>query len=194
MVSFNFKKLSFKQAYLSLEKKDVDEVCDRNNTLISKYIQDNYPEKYKSWIDGGEQFTKEVIKEPSDKDIERHEAQENLPKNKDLKKLYRKIAEKTHPDKVGSNQYSEIFSDAVSAYQENNLGVLIEIAGRLNIEVTELSPESIVLLEENIKFLANDIFMKKKSAAWLWEEANSDEEKIRLVEGIFNTRGISIYG
>ena len=34
MGSFNFQKLSFKQAYLSLEKQDVDEVCDKNNILL----------------------------------------------------------------------------------------------------------------------------------------------------------------
>ena len=62
-----------------------------------------------------------------------------------------------------------MFSDSAKAYQDNNLGLLIEIAGRLNIEVSELSPESILLLEENIKFLENDIIMKKKSTSWAWE-------------------------
>ena len=33
---------------------------------------------------------------------------------------YRKIAEKTHPDKTGDNSKAEMFSEASLAYQENN--------------------------------------------------------------------------
>ena len=165
MASFNFNKLSFKQAYLSLEKKDVDEICDKNNLLLTKYIQENYPEQFSKWSNNEcvKDNDSKKTKNTSKRDTEKHKAKENLPKNKDLKKLYRKIAENTHPDKVGSNKYSQMFTDAASAYQSNNLGTLIEIAGRLNIEVSELSSESIVLLEDNIKFLENDIFMKKRA-------------------------------
>jgi hypothetical protein len=194
MSSFNFQKLSFKQAYLSLEQKDVDEICSKNNIAINEYLAEHYPEALEKWSLKNQETAEKINnKEPTDRDVERHEATINLPKNKDLKKLYRKIAEKTHPDKVGSDKYSSMFSDSAKAYQDNNLGLLIEIAGRLNIEVSELSPESILLLEENIKFLENDIIMKKKSTSWAWELTVSKEEKDMIIESVLQQKGVSIY-
>ena len=194
MSSFNFQKLSFKQAYLSLEQKDVDDICSQNNIAINEYLAEHYPEALEKWSLKNQETAEKINnKEPTDRDMERHEAKINLPKNKDLKKLYRKIAEKTHPDKVGSDKYSSMFSDSAKAYQDNNLGLLIEIAGRLNIEVSELSPESILLLEENIKFLENDIIMKKKSTSWAWELTVSKEDKDMIIESVLQQRGVSIY-
>jgi len=93
---------------LELEQEEIDEACNSVETEMREYMKKNYPEQFKNlWKENtktpDEQNNPESI--PEESEAPEEETRQPIPKNKDLKKLYRKIAEKTHPDKVGSNQY-----------------------------------------------------------------------------------------
>ena len=191
--SFNLTKLSFKHSYLQLEKEEVLQAFEEGDQDIRKFLLENYPEQMKSC------FKPET---KSEEPLEKKKQQPKTPKesksakksikNKDVKKLYRKIASKLHPDKVGSQQYSIKFDEAVSAYEDNNLAKLLNIASRINMEITDLSPESYALLQENINFLENEINMKKKTFAYQWHTAENDKVRKKLVYLWFKEKGIEI--
>ena len=99
-------------------------------------------------------------------------------KNKDMKKLYRKIAEKTHPDKIDDKEMLEVFRTAASAYNNGDIATILEIAGNLNIELLELSKESIELLENNVKNITKEIDTMKNEIENLKSMLNDLASKI----------------
>ena len=209
-MSRTYKKLTLQYAYLQLEKEEVTDICKEIEVKIREYIKQHYPEHYDSFF-APQEFvnpeskkdqkeentndTKEIddaVNAAESEDIEEYEIIKK-PKNKDLKKLYRKIVERSHPDKIGNDTKANIFSDAVQAYDSNDIAKMLEIAGVLNIEILELSQESILLLNENIKTLSEEIFKKKQTTGWAWHKAgDDDEEKKRLVKFILNQKGIKL--
>ena len=191
MSKLKFRRLTLQYAYLKVEEKEIDEVCKDVEKDIRTYLQEHYPDHYNSFFDPPEkpeEPTKEVEQDTKPEPEEKPAA----PKNKDIKKLYRKIAENTHPDKTGNNQYADLFSEAARAYDQNDIGKLLEIAGNLNIELLELAPSSILLLENNIKTLSLEIHNKKNTVAWSWSKSSTDEEKDKLIAMVFKNRGIQI--
>ena len=189
-MSVTHKKLTLQYAYLKLEKEETDEICSSVEPGIRRYMEEHYPEHYNNFFSPSKKTqAEEPVDEIPEKNIDN---EKQSTKNKDVKKLYRKIAEKTHPDKTGSNHYSDLFSEAAEAYNENNIATLLEIAGRLNIELSDLSSESVLLLENNIKLLAYKIHQKKQTAAWSWHQAKNDEEREKIILLILQNKGVAV--
>ena len=190
-MSKEFKKLSFQYSYLKLEKDEVFEACASVEKEIRTYLKKISP-------DSDETEPKQNPPQPVESEIpeieedDEEEKPSAPPKNKDVKKLYRKIAEKTHPDKVGNNDLAEIFSKAAKAYSENDIATLLDLAGGLNIELSDLSTESILLLKNNIESIFNEIDIKKKTVAWAWYNSASEEEKVSLAKTILVSQGVNI--
>ena len=189
IMSRKFKKLTLQYAFLKLEKEEVKEICEKQEKEIHKYIRENHPEYYKKQ-------NNQIENQPNpnvEKDNQTEDASgTSTIKNKDLKKLYRIIASKTHPDKIGDDQHVGIFNSAARAYEEDNLATLLEIAGGLNVEVFELSPESVVLIENNISSLNKEINTMKTSTGWGWYKAQTPKEKKAVISFILKQKGIII--
>jgi len=202
-------KLSFQYFYLCLDLEETTELCFQADEDMHKFMKEKYPDYYKAMYASKpqgatenkiEKTEGEDSNEDDDASIKEDNDEENLsgaeediksiPKNKDLKKLYRKIAEKTHPDKVGNDKYASVFSAAAQAYVSNNLAEILKICGNMNIEIIELCPESIALLKENIKEISEAIYHKKQTAAWVWTEAKNEQQKRELIEKILQRHGI----
>ena len=195
MSKIKAKKLTLQYSYLILEKEEVDEVCFEMEKEIRKIIKLKYPKEYEEIF--GSKNPKQNLKKPPPQEYPDEvsenieEVSENIEvqksfKNKDVKKLYRKIAEKTHPDKTGNNDRAEMFSNATKAYEQNNVGTLLNLAGALNIELTSLSPETVKLLENNIVLLSQEINTLKNTAAWAFHSADSDEQKEKVILTVIN--------
>jgi hypothetical protein len=180
MSKIKTKKLLLQNAYLQLDKKETKEKCNAADIEIKEYLQKHFPEDYKLVFEN----TTKPESESSKQDV----SEEASPKqkNKDLKKLYRKIAEKTHPDKTDDADMSEVFKMAASAYSDGDLAMILEIAGNLNIELLELSKESIILLENNIEKISKEINIMKNTIGWNWTQTTNDEERRFLINQIIN--------
>ena len=194
IMSRKFKKLTLQYSYFELEIEEVDEICLAMDKDMQKYFKENYPDQYEAFYDSPTSIpiSEDKPSEGEPNDDGNEQEKESRVKNKDLKKLYRKIAEKTHPDKVGNDEKSDLFSEAATAYSENDLATLLKIASSLNIEILDLSAESIILLEENIENLKNRIDNKKKTTAWAWHNCKSNEEKNRVIKNILEFKGIPV--
>jgi hypothetical protein len=121
-------------------------------------------------------------------DIEAEAEEHALPKiNKDLelKKLFRRIAEQTHPDKVRANGFSEkeiarlrcIFMRAREAYDNENWYILYSIAIQLGLEIEEPTAEEIDWIEEDIKKTLAAIAGIANLSAWHWYIGNEEDKK-----------------
>ena len=189
--SIELRKLVFQVSYLSAEQDEILYKCDSVDQEIGEYIKENYPEQYESFTKPDEANIDEVnIEEEDEILLEDDNDSQTKCQNKDIKKLYRKIVELTHPDKAEGQE--EIFRVATKAYKEEDLAKLLEIASDLRIKIEELSDESLKLVRDNIQNLENKVEELRQSTAWVWYNCGSDEEKDMIARMILSYRGIEI--
>lgn len=181
MSKIKTKKLILEYSYLNLEKEEVTQACFDTEKEIKNYIMKHYPEEH-------DIIYSQITPEPQPEADDSEDKTDFIPKNKELKKLYHRITKKTHPDKTGNDDYSSIFSDAVKAYKDNNLGRLLEIASQLNIELGSLSKGALNLLEKNVDSVKKEIHTKKSTVAWAWSQDSSDEARKHLIEFLIDQR------
>ena len=142
-------------------------------------LKEHHPEEFDIFYGPSINTPEEIPNIPNEPD----EKIEEGNKNPDVKKLYRRIAKKIHPDKKeGGNE--EQFKRAAVAYSENNVAVLLEIAAQHNIELTALSEETIELMKSNIKTLQEEINTKKGSSSWAFSQAQTPEQKLDILAQI----------
>jgi hypothetical protein len=134
-----------------------------------------------------------IINDP-DPQPEKKEEEVNLPKKpkiepdsvdksvKDkVKKLYREIVKKTHPDKVDSEDLINLYMSATIAADEYNLMELFIICDQLsiNFEIDFEDKGTLIALIEMKKKELKDI---ESSFIWIYYMAKTEEEKNKLVE------------
>ena len=105
--------------------------------------------------------------------------QDNKPSDtpSELKKLYRAIAQKTHPDKTTDERLNEIFKLSAEAMQEENWMALVEFAGELNIDIEFLSDETCKTVEESIERNQTKIKVIKSTFSYMWAHQKSEHDK-----------------
>lgn len=101
--------------------------------------------------------------------------------SKATESLFKKIATKTHPDKLISLEEKERdlrkekFQEATKAKEEDNLMKLHIIASELGIEIPELTLEDLLSFEKKTEELKELIQQKKGTIMWSW--VTSTEQK-----------------
>ena len=91
-----------------------------------------------------------------------------------MKKVYRKVANKTHPDKKGGDKKK--FQVAAKAKKNNDFGQLLEMADELEIDI-ELSNELINEMNKQCNAIVNNINTIKTTTAWTWAHCQPQERE-----------------
>jgi hypothetical protein len=98
---------------------------------------------------------------------------EESQKSDAIKKLYRQIATKTHPDKVSVKFLNELYLKAQAAYDNNDIFSLYLICNDLDIEY-EFPENELKTFKLEIDNLRNNNFYTEKTYLWAW--ANEEDE------------------
>lgn len=112
---------------------------------------------------------------------------ENSERPEEIRKLFKKIATKTHPDKFSNAKEAEkslnrqIFMQAKDAANENNYFRLQQIAQRLGIDLPEISLKQLKLMEKEAKNIRNRIKKTQKTMAWVWFEQESEKARYQMM-------------
>lgn len=102
----------------------------------------------------------------------------NTPNAPDeIKKLYRSIAQKTHPDKIKDEYLNDIFKQAAEALEEENWMLLVELAGELRIDIEFLSDETCEIIEQSIQRNEQQIAGIKNSFSYIWSKQRDDASR-----------------
>lgn len=102
---------------------------------------------------------------------------------KEYKNLYRKIANATHPDKVGNDEDKKnIFQEVNSAVNNEDYFKLIEVAMELDLEIPEEVPLDLHLLDKKITSANSQIKQMTKTIAWEWYHVEEEETKRTLIK------------
>jgi hypothetical protein len=108
-------------------------------------------------------------------------------KANEVKKMFRRIASVTHPDKVGDNvpraqkhKLDKIFKKAKDAYTNGNWYLLYSVSLDLDLDVPEPTKEHIEWLEDDIKHTAGQISHMGALLVWVWYTGGEDSKKFAL--------------
>jgi hypothetical protein len=128
-------------------------------------------------------FEKEQERIDNEKEKNKEEHKDVMPEDKDLKNLFKKIALKTHPDKLLDSDedevehLTELYKDASRAAEEGDGMALLEIAYELGINV-KIDPEKEAeWLKRKIEMLKETVAEMQNTAEWIWGHSDGDERE-----------------
>ena len=162
------KKIAMKASLVALE---LEEIIEENQENQKKLACDFAKEfEFIEWKRKQNQ-TKEALVS----DINTNETEQQTPS--EIKKIYRAIAIKTHPDKIDDTTLNEHFRDAVTAVEKEDWMSLIRIAGELSIDMDFISDETCELIEKSIVKSSKEIQKVKNSFSYLWSKQKTEKDK-----------------
>ena len=122
----------------------------------------------------------EKMESPLDYIKQEEEAEEQSERDPDLYKIYKKIAMKTHPDRVKDESLVDFFDQATQAMNENDWMTILSIALALEIKTPEFTEELRQKLQANILEINTKVKSLHNTAAWVWANTvEQNKEKIR---------------
>ena len=161
------KRLIRKYEYLLEDWEEVDDINKTANMEMSSELHKHMPPDIK----------------PSDFESEWDEDKEQESPERDavLKKLFRKIVVKCHPDRMPSDlsevrtlELIDLYEKAVEAHSDQNWALMVIVAIKLEVDLPEEAEEKISEIEKNVEDLENKISSATASIAWQWY--HSEEE------------------
>ena len=134
---------------------------------------------------------KQEEKEERNSSTDEHHTPENNV-DPEVKKLYRQIALKAHPDRlVGMPEGEEkeklktIFQNATKFMENNDYASLAVIAIKLGIDVEEFSENDLKKVKEKINIIKEKVHQIEQTAIWQWAFAEDKKVKDRLLKALF---------
>jgi len=164
------KKLIHKLTWYTLERDDARETLEKYDLQFQKDFENELRFLQHKRSKEEAETTEQQPAENKEKDKRITEEM------KELHKLFRNIAKKTHPDLHG-DKFIEIFKSANEAFENKNWIDLITIAADLDIELPEFSDESIQLIDKNINELETQLDGWTNSICWIWVTRVEDIQK-----------------
>lgn len=124
----------------------------------------------------------------SKQDIKELEAEEQDDRDPVFKKIFRKIVVKCHPDKLIEPTekevlyYTDIYNDVIEANEDQDWGLLIRTAIKLEIEIPEEAYSKIEEIQEDLNKLKAKQEAILNSTSWNWyhtKDSNNQEDLLK---------------
>ena len=180
------KKLLTEYDYLVIDEEIKTEVV---NEYLPKFTEEI--NEFTNKIEGKKEEEKKEVKkgndvnngDPKENKVKKVIEDDDLPKEtKDrIKKLFREIVKKTHPDKTKSEDLIDVYIKSKEAYESNDILKLAYYANKVDINV-ELSDMEIQLLNDLIIYKKEELSEIEKSWLWKWYKANTESERDVIIK------------
>ena len=174
------KQLEFNLTKCDLEDiEDVQRTCNQhfNNKFVheSELISNNSKTEDPS---GENEDGEDPEGEPKEKV---HEGA-NKKISKESRSLFKKIAVKTHPDKMLNLDEEEkeeretLYLIAQRAVADDDLATLIEVAAELGVDSGIAQETQVKIIQQKIDFIREKIHNIKQTASWVWYHADKNQK------------------
>lgn len=131
--------------------------------------------------------------EKDEEEEEEVETFEDTPERKVLKKLFRKIVFKCHPDRLPKDtgeleraEMQDLYEKAVMAHDRDNWGLMVVVAIKLDVKLPKEAEDMIDRIAEETEGLKGQIGQLTGSFAWQWYHAEDELQK-RMIDDYLNT-------
>jgi hypothetical protein len=169
------KRLISEYTFLQSDDSYKKELIDLHKEDFLKRISEKSPKRDPEEQDPKAQEKKDALKKEDPFEIKNEKTKDKL------RKIYRSIAKKTHPDRTTNEDYVEMYVQATIAHDSNNLFDLYLIATELEIKV-EFDESDFDMLAEIIQHKKKEISTLEGSFVWLFINAPNEEEKEKIVD------------
>ena len=142
----------------------------------------------------------EPIPPPPDEQGEERVEVKKEEKDQNLKKVFKKIAIKTHPDKLlASSEFEReyktgLFEKAKNSFDNNDYYGIVQVAEELGIDPPPPTQGQIDLMRERNKVLENKINEIKNTVIWNWYHGEDDTRELLMENYIEKLREIHSTG
>jgi len=178
----NTKKYTYKYNYLKLE---LDELQEKQNEYLQKWADFFGPYLAKKPVEAWKNEETGEIRFEDNKPNDSKKLLKLSPKkeeDKNLKKIYKKITIKVHPDKGGRQ---EDFIELKRFYEEDNLMGMLRIAADYDIDI-RLDDSHIDYFNKSCEGITKE--MKGITESLAWDFFTSKPGKRKLIAQIFLTQ------
>lgn len=97
-----------------------------------------------------------------------------------LRKIYRGIAKKTHPDKISDTRLNDIYIMASKMYESNDVMGIYSICDQLGIPY-ELSTEDGEILKSQISMMKERVGFMESTFTWKWYHTEDENERAHIL-------------
>lgn len=157
-------------------------IRESNNVFLDSVetILDRYPELRSIYRDRTtDKFINSKI-EPNIDDIEVDVLIIKPTIDSDVKKIYRKIVKSTHPDKIKNPKLNELYLEATSAYETNDLVTLYKVSSELMIEF-EWSESILEQVKDKILNYKSQISFLESTYTFKWLKSSNEDDKLKII-------------
>jgi len=172
------KRLIRRYEFLLEDWEEVDEIWKEANMGMSAELNKHRPPDIKS-SDFESDWNDEEVKERPEGDVV-------------LKKLFRKIVVKCHPDKMHSDlsevrtlELIDLYEKAVEAHRDQNWALMVIVAIKLEIDLPEDAEDNVSKIQEEVENLETKIEEATTSVPWKWYHSEDDLRE-KIVENYLN--------
>jgi hypothetical protein len=148
---------------------------------VNNYL-DNHPTLKEAFDDKINQRFQETINkkiEESKKEVAIVE-KEIIEVDPKVKKLYREIVKKTHPDKVKDSDLNDLYIESTKYYEKGDILSIYKICDELNLEY-EFGLEENELIKNKITSYKEKIELLQSTFTWKWS-STEDSSKNQIIE------------
>ena len=178
-----YKKLKYELKYLNLEKNETEEIFKKCINEFERAFREEVGPEFKDPHKNKSGINTKV----------KHKEIKNENTKSEVKKVYRRIVTRTHPDKLEKLPNNTIkkklikqYKEAVNKYRDNDMVGLFDIADELDIKLPEIDESYIIRMEEEIMSLKDKIQIYQKSNAWIWYHSTGENAEEILKQIISN--------
>ena len=186
----NKNRLKRKQLEFNLVKCDLEDIEDLQRTC-NQHFNNRFVHESEIKSEEKDEETKgksdEIAEEgeaSSDKENSNERAHEGANKkiSKESRSLFKKIAVKTHPDKMLNLDEEEreeretLYLIAQRAVADDDLATLIEVAAELGVDSGIAQGTQVKIIQQKIDFIREKMHNIKQTAAWVWYHAEKNQK------------------
>ena len=180
-IQLKYKKLKYEIKYLTAEKEELVELL--------KEVLPKFETEFRKLVPEFENANNKV------KEENRKKSKQKIPnkkvtseKDNSVKKVYRRIVTRTHPDKLEQLPNTQLkkglikkYKEAVHSYRENDLVSLFDLADELDIKLPEIDESHIGMMTQKINALKSEVNAYQRSNALVWYNSEDREKTMESI-------------